>query len=136
MEKISPEKPRMREIPAEAGESYAELVRDPERARELDPYGIDTNPRDVERARDLFPGQENHFSPASLRDFLESYPDSFPPEFDFVYWSIWDNYDPEKEEIEGLLARVKPGGSLVIGSYPNDEEQLEIDRKKIAKIEG
>lgn len=180
--------PQNPESPAESGESYSELIRDPEKARELiegsylrstqpvekweqgrrfiaeeinrdgsildigcangfllkslqewsgrdlDPYGIDSNPRDVEKARSLFPAKEDHFSASSLKEFLENAPAGFPPEFDFVYWSIWDNYDPSKEEIEGLLGMVKPGGRLILGSYPNDEKQREIDQKKFSTI--
>lgn len=96
--------------------------------KDLDAYGVDTDPDMIEQARELFPDQSDHFV---TNEDLQGR-EAFPQKFDNVYWNVWDNFELTSDEgrryLEqlGMLVRDDDHpGHYVLGSYrPNREANL------------
>lgn len=88
--------------------------------KNLDPYGVDSNPERIEMARDLFRSTPEHFAEVGqAKKAMDE--DRFPGAFDYIYWNVWDNADFLQEEGQIVLRRgmelTKPGGRFVLGFY-------------------
>lgn len=91
--------------------------------KELECFGLDSDPHAIERARNLFPeGAENHFP------FIEEISDEFPKRFDTVYWNVWDDVDFSEGISRNYLERLKErarGGRIILGLYHADPQENE-----------
>ena len=94
-------------------------------SHKLDPYGYDIDAKAIQFARTLFPKLSDHF--LTRDDFKDG--KKFPDSFDFVYWNVWDNYEPKSQTIfDDLLKTTKH--RLIVGFYADKNENL----KKIERM--
>ena len=87
--------------------------------RKLVPYGIDIDYEGINAAQHLFRGQSKNFIGASFDKI--GLIAGLPKKFNFIYWTICDNWDLKKKRQLALVnetyKHVKPGGRLVLGFY-------------------
>jgi SAM-dependent methyltransferase len=104
-------------------------------AHKLVPYGVDINAPLIEEARDLFPAQANHFFEFDALKLpqMDKLLD-LPPNYDFVFWAVWDNWKFERQQeidmVRALETMVKSGGKLILAFYHESrDESFRILRK-------
>lgn len=88
--------------------------------KELNSYGIDTEAKNIENAKDIFPNAKDHFLHMSFIDLIKNYPSIFPEKFDYILWAVWVNFNIKKDHIEFLLKHLTEGGKLVLAFYPDN----------------
>ncbi len=94
----------------------------------IDPYGLDIDKKAIEKAKELFPNQTDHFVTPEDAEIAKN----FPKNFDFVYWNVWDNYEIRHNDslIKKLKGSTNNGGRLILGFY----ESKESNKKKIEQL--
>lgn len=88
----------------------------------LIPYGIDKNEECINTAKKLFEGNEGNFVLGSFFRLKDTYPSSYPDEFDYIYWGVWVDYKVEDTILKFLLSHLKVGGKLILGFYPDSSD--------------
>lgn len=93
----------------------------------LTPYGVDINEDFINSAKWLFPEHKDHFIKFDLRELPETSSFTLPRSYDFVYWTIWDDWtfksSLEIRVIRSVEAMVRSGGKLMLGLYHEDRSR-------------
>lgn len=89
--------------------------------RDLECYGIDSDPEAIRRARELFPEESKEHFPESVEA-----KEVLPKRFDTIYWNVWDDFDVSLPENKIYLERLKEyakGGRIILGFCHADPEE-------------
>jgi len=110
---------------------------------DLEPYGIDLNPELIEEAKKLFRLEEGNFKVCALHELANLFKKGFPCQYNFVYWSVWDDWlfehQAEFDILDTLLAAVICGGRLILSFYRPEgkwKEKIKILEDRGFKFSG
>lgn len=108
---------------------------------ELIPYGIDTNPLLIRKAKGLFPKSRGNFVTLSAnyvtkKSLLENH---LPDKYDFVHFGVWDNWEFRNKKEIGLIHRllkhVAKNGRLIL-RFDDPVSTKNLKRVQILKKAG
>ncbi len=106
--------------------------------KNLTPYGIDIDKKHISDSKSLFPEYENNFTLLDLRNFTKISHLSLPKKYDYILWSVWENWDFSKSgirEVEMLKNSKTENGKLLLAFYSEGEKQYEASMQKINFLE-
>jgi SAM-dependent methyltransferase len=90
---------------------------------DITPYGIDISEEYIRKAKELFPGQADHFAAGNIRQ-ISRIGEYLPDAYDFVYFSAdWSQNEVSETDarfIKSLEQLIASGGRLIIGFYGED----------------
>ncbi|MCW6160448.1 MAG: class I SAM-dependent methyltransferase [Candidatus Micrarchaeales archaeon] len=108
----------------------------------LVPFGIDIEPKSIEKAKALFPANANNFVLLPIEELDKIGEKGLPDKFDFIYWHVWDSVSFEGGEekwVKSAVEHMLKGGRLILGFYDSREsnsEKIETLESLGFKIDG
>lgn len=102
----------------------------------LIPYGIDVDANAITKAKRILRDYASNFECIDLINVTNNLPKNFPMTYDYVLWSIWDNFDRNHPYFEDYIKQIRelvsPDGNLLAISYLDHPERQE----KLSAIES
>jgi len=110
---------------------------------DLQPYGIDSDPKCIKEAKKLFQLKEENFKICKLKELTTLFKEGFPCKYNFIYWAVWDNWwfsnQLEFDALDTLFDAIVDGGRLILGFYRPEgmwKEKIKLLKDKGYKFSG